>query len=761
MKTKKQNKKNTYKRKKNKKLINKSSKKNNKFTRKYIQKGGTWIQPLFYIYDDKFNFNNCPRTITYDPYINDFIDFQERTTLSLMSFTTVRNTEEEKKCINKYKYFNTYFLPYQEQKFYLQHITEYKSNNTPDNIAQLLILGYLNIFNYLFKIWKTNNINNLIRHIRSDAFIGNKNKVLSNPSNLSITKENLYKNTFDLISPTITEAIASGNDCSEYIDTTNTFKEHKHFLWSYFFYNLPNVDKIFINEYNKQKGNKLTQVLKDIYYDYVKIRTPEDLLNLFTNYKPHISTVSFISGNDNSISLLNYFYGNNINVEQYRKMMPQIKDKDNQNFYVNIMNTDDNILEMSEYFIPEITDCFLVVNKYQNITMNNDIMFFMYDLGFKFTFNAEKTVALLNRRSNENLYQKLESIYGDSFERPSSIILNNVPIIYNQSLARENFINCLYTILFSDAIIENKPIILAFLHKYNQNTIVNNQPSNSESILNIINNNSENLIDAINNTAINSLSLDDIILLLINLQKIEGDLNMYINKLLSFVNRYDIMRNAFSLYILGFKQQITVKYNEINTKFVYNGIFSKYCDNTNDWTQNTNTTSVIWNGNLILPQDIDKKQIYISIVNTFISENTDNMVQNYLVMSNDNNYDNTGAFVFNNDNNIVVSYMIFICELTAPHDDDNVRQLKLADIIQVNKIDENNVFTNNILIIWKNKSNDDNNTFIERNQSNKYLYKCLKENLLTPIFSIQSNDSSGGKNITKKIKNNITKKSKK
>ena len=163
---------------------------------------------------------------------------------------------------------------------------------------------------------------------------------------------------------------------------------------------------------------------------------------------------------------------------------------------------------------------------------------------------------------------------------------------------------------------------------------------------------------------------------------------------------------------------------------------------------------------MILPQDIDKKQIYISIVNTFISENTDNMVQNYLVMSNDNNYDNTGAFVFNNDNNIVVSYMIFICELTAPHDDDNVRQLKLADIIQVNKIDENNVFTNNILIIWKNKSNDDNNTFIQRNQSNKYLYKCLKENLLTPIFSIQS-DSSGGKNITKKIKNNITKKSKK
>ena len=35
-------------------------KKNTNKTRKFIQKGGEWIQPLFHIYDDnELNLNNC------------------------------------------------------------------------------------------------------------------------------------------------------------------------------------------------------------------------------------------------------------------------------------------------------------------------------------------------------------------------------------------------------------------------------------------------------------------------------------------------------------------------------------------------------------------------------------------------------------------------------------------------------------------------------------------------------------------------------
>ena len=67
MKTKRNKKIVTYKRKKNKKLNRQSLKHNNKFTRKIIQKGGEWIQPLFYIYgNDEISLDNC-RITDYNP----------------------------------------------------------------------------------------------------------------------------------------------------------------------------------------------------------------------------------------------------------------------------------------------------------------------------------------------------------------------------------------------------------------------------------------------------------------------------------------------------------------------------------------------------------------------------------------------------------------------------------------------------------------------------------------------------------------------
>ena len=756
MKTKRNKKFVTYKRKKNKKLINKSLKKNtNKnSTRKFIQKGGDWIQPLFYIYgENELNLNNCG-IINYNPTDDDYMDFQERNSSILKGIFSIRHTDEKRICINKYKYFNTYFLPFDKQIYYLNLIQQYKANNeSSDRILKTLLLGYLNVIRYFRKIWETTNIRTLETHIRSPQFqlyAGNNIQDILVDGDLNKTKQNLYNIAFSLLSPTLTEVFASGNDCC-FMNNSGRRIENKHFIWMYYFSNLSLMSKI-KNEALKLIDYKFTHEIRDAYYKYIML-TPEKLLNLFQNYKPYLSPIDFISNNNRCNSLIKFIYGNisEEQVETYRTIFPSVVDTNKEVFYSVMMNTRNlDILQTSDYFIPQILNPGLALNLYNNEINNvnnnntNNNILFSYDLEFSFQFDSDKTRNLIILQSSINeLNARINTIFGDSIERPAGLNINGNNFVFStdETIQKRNFRKLFRLVMFHD--IQNQEhlnIILVSLRKLRTDGVVNIPEQDLQEIANNLQG-QQNLIESIN--SINTqLSIFDIVKLLIILNILpnnninnEANNTIYINRLLDFVRNYNLSKMDFAQLLLSIKKPMPVRDNNgVQYKFSYGGVFSKYSDSTSiDWTRDT---SIQFSGtNLLeLPKSNNIKLKYISLVNAFVRNNTNGMIENYIdtMKSIDNNKkDSYGSFIYNNnENGVITSYMIYISKIC---DSDLV---KLADFFQVTKI-ENGILTSNCLIIWNNKKLAYNTQYVSELRQQIWSL-CFNEKFMEPIFSIQT-----------------------
>ena len=774
----------THKRKKNKKLIKNSLKKSKNVTRKIIQKGGEWIQPLFRIYDEsELNLDNCGM-INYDPSKDDYLDFQERNTNILKGMFSVRNTDEKTACINKYKYFNTYFLPFDRQLYYLNNIEQFKTSENVNSVSKILILGYLNVIRYFRKIWETTDFRTLETHIRSQQFqlyAGNNIQNILVNGDLNRSKQNLYNVAFSLLSPTITEAFASGNDCY-YMNNYGTRNENKHFIWLYYFSNLSLLSKI-KNEAMKLINYKFTREMKSSYYNYIEL-TPEKLLNLFQNYKPHISPIDFISNNQRCDSLIRFIYGNisQEQIELYRTLFSSIEDTNREKYYSVMMNTRKlDIIQTDQYFIPQILNSGMALNFYNND--NNEINnFFSYDLEFSFQFDAVKTSNLTKIQSSINeLNDRIQTIFGDSINRPAGLNINGnffvfpemLPIIKENmhipdnrlteeqlhertkeitrtdNIKERNFRKLFRLVMFYD--IQNEQqinVILVSLRKLSTRGVAINIPEEDfqSMVLNLRYNHSlseQNLTDGINSLNI-KLSIFDIVKLLIGLNILppnnnnnnnnEPNNNIYINRLLEFVRIYNLSKTDFAQKLLNVKTVIPVRDDDGQYKFSYGGVFSKYCDSTSiDWTRDN---SIQFSGThlLELPKSNNIKLKYIALVNAFVRNHTNGMIENYIdTMTNINNNtkDNYGSFIYNsNENGVITSYMIYISKIC----DSNL--VKLADFFQVTKI-ENGVLTSNCLIIWNNKKLAYNNQYVADLREQIWSL-CFNKQFLAPIFSIQT-----------------------
>jgi hypothetical protein len=212
--------------------------------------------------------------------------------------------------------------------------------------------------------------------------------------------------------------------------------------------------------------------------------------------------------------------------------------------------------------------------------------------------------------------------------------------------------------------------------------------------------------------------------------------NIYINRLVDFVRIYNLSKTDFAQKLLTVKTVIPVRDNTgVQYKFSYGGVFSKYCDSTSiDWTRDN---SIQFSGThlLELPKSNNIKLKYIALVNAFVRNHTNGMIENYIdTMTNINNNtkDNYGSFIYNNNtqNGVITSYMIYISKIC----DSNL--VKLADFFQVTKI-ENGVLTSNCLIIWNNKKLAYNNQYVADLREQIWSL-CFNQQFLEPIFSIQT-----------------------
>ena len=291
---------------------------------------------------------------------------------------------------------------------------------------------------------------------------------------------------------------------------------------------------------------------------------------------------------------------------------------------------------------------------------------------------------------------------------------------------------------------EHINIILVCLRKLKTRGVVINIPE--EEFQQITNNlqSSQNLIDSINSLNV-QLYIFDIVKLLIRINILpqndvnnEPNNNIYIKRLIDFVRIYNLSKTDFPQKLLSVKTVLPVRDNMgAQYKFSYGGVFSKYCDSTSiDWTRDN---SIQFSGThlLELPKSNNIKSKYIALVNAFVRNHTNGMIENYVdTMSNINNNikDNYGSFIYNNNNEtgVITSYMIYISKIC----DSNL--VKLADFFQVTKI-ENGILTSNCLIIWNNKKLEYNTEYVSELRDQIWSL-CFNQQFLAPIFSIQTAD---------------------
>ena len=747
MKTKRNKKFVTNKRNKNKKLIRQSLKhKNNKFTRKIIQKGGDWIQPLFYIYDNnEMNLDNC-EFIDYNPYNDDYLDFQERNTTVLKRMFTTRNTDETAICINKYKFFNTYFLPFDKQLYYLNIIQQFKTANVSvDRISKILLLGYLNVIRYFRKIWETTNIRTLETHIRSQQFqsyAGNNIQNILVDGDLNRTQQNLYNIAFSLLSPTITEALASGNDCY-FMNDYGLQVKNKNFIWMYYFSNLSLRSKI-KNEAMKIANYKFTHKMRDLYYEYVRIKNPEDLVNLFQNYKPYIYPINFENNYNISSKFVLDIYGR-MNSQRVRTNVDSFLTTYTleSNFYSIVMDTSRDTLNKitsSDMIITQITEVSLVTSNYNDVINNIEVdiidptnSLFKYDLVYGYEFTPEKSNELLRIQKTEkdSLENAIDIMWGDSFNRPAEFNINNNEIKFPfiplpgehisviEPRKQNNFISVILYVMFDDIQEQNKDFVK---NELTQIIDFNSNPHLDTKILNL--------------QLLNNL-----------LQKLKGlniitlDINDYIEKLTNFVRKFQLTRMPFSINLL--QSKILIGMTDTTKMVAYGGVFSKYCDNSNYCGDDTVKT-VIGNCNfLFLPRGKYTKKKYISIIDAFINQYTDGKVINYIRNNtnsvNNNTRDINDYFLY--DSNLRTCYSIFMHKMDHPDvegEDKISGKALIANIFYVVKIDGNNILKINNLIMWNNKNPENSSYYISLFTHSKKLYKCFNTQFFIPIFTSNS-----------------------
>jgi hypothetical protein len=747
MKTKRNTKNVTYKRNKNKKLIRQSLKhKNNKFTRKIIQKGGDWIQPLFYIYgNNEMNLDNC-RIIDYNPYKDDYLDFQERNTTLLKGMFTTRNTDETAICINKYKFFNTYFLPFDKQLYYLNIIQQFKTANVSvDRISKTLLLGYLNVIRYFRKIWETTDIRTLETHIRSQQFqlyAGNNAQNILVDGNLNRTKQNLYNIAFSLLSPTITEAFASGNDCY-FMNNIGFQIKNKNFIWMYYFSNLSLLSKI-KNETMKLANYKFTHEMRDSYYEYVRIKEPEDLLSLFQNYKPYIYPINFENNYDISSKFVLDIYGR-ANSQGIRTDVDSFLTTYTleSNFYSIVMDTSSDTLNKitsSDMIITQITEASLVTSNYKDVIDNlqvDDIdpthSLFKYDLVYGYEFTPEKSNELLRIQQTEkdSLENAIHIIWGDSFIRPSEFNINNneikfpfIPLPGEHISAIElkkqnNFISLFLYVMFDDIQEQDKDFIK---NELTQIIDFNSTQNRDTRILNL-------------------QLLNELLQKLKDLNIITLDINVYIEKLTNFVRKYQLTRMPFSINLL--QSKILMSMSNTTKMVAYGGVFSKYCDNSNYCGDFQVKLNIINCDALFLPRGKYTKKKYISIIDAFINQYTDGKVRNY-IRNNTNSVNNNTREIYDYfvyDSNLRTSYSIFTHKIdsTMVEIEDIISgKGRIANIFYVVKMDGNNILKINNLIMWNNKNPENSSYFISLFTHSKSLYRCFNTQFFIPIFTSNS-----------------------
>ena len=300
MKTKRNKKNVTNKRKKNKKLIRKSFKKlatkNKKFTRKFLQKGGvvgvydTIRHNIKDIRECIENLSNGP--IIYNPIKDDYLPTisaqKMKEGVKIMGKSLGFNPKPNLNCIDTIKYYNTAKLSFIELKNYLQFYNVYKNLFGKDESLKLFLLGYLYIFHELYN--RISNIQNLIQLFSSVNPILIESLVCKNPDS-NFFWVNYYN------AKTFSSVREKGQQIA---DTAKS--------------------KIRGVEFEEaHTASSLPFKIKTAYTDYITLKNPVNLVRIFEEYSPYYSPIEYLgltndSGSD--ISELNGFKFKIINLEK-------------------------------------------------------------------------------------------------------------------------------------------------------------------------------------------------------------------------------------------------------------------------------------------------------------------------------------------------------------------------------------------------------------------------------------------------------------
>ena len=359
MKTKRNKKNVTNKRKKNKKLINKSFKKyrnNNKnFSRKYRQKGG-----VVGVYD-KFKLNvkditgciNGTTQILYNPKTDDY-----DSKLSIKF-----NFNPNFNCIDTLKYYNTAKLSFTQLKSYLHFYKIYVENFGNEKTLTLCLLGYLFIFCYL-----------------------NNNKTTRDST--------IIERLFRSVNPFVLETFVTKNP-------------ENNFFWNYFYKYLTLGNVGIGNSFLRSQRSEIYATIYPRYISFITIKDPHQLVSIFSDYRPYCSPFKYI-GNSNN----NYFndnirlYTSDDLIEKYVgiQQVPNL-------FKINNLKNMDTLFNNYQ-FVRELSNIKLL----SDTDLKDNSINTKWDLVFDIIFNDDY-LDVIRSMYNTDLSEELSSFFRDAFLR--------------------------------------------------------------------------------------------------------------------------------------------------------------------------------------------------------------------------------------------------------------------------------------------------------------------------------------------------------
>jgi hypothetical protein len=405
MKTKRNKKFVTNKRKKNKKLIRQSLKhKNKKFTRKIIQKGGVGVY-------DKIRLNvqyitqcinmDTSSQISYNPKKDDY-----DSKLSIIKF----NSNPNSNCIDTLKYYNTAKLSFTQLKSYLDCYKIYLEKFGKEQTLTLWLLGYLFIFCYL-----------------------NNNKTTRD----STIIERLFRSVNPFVLETFVTQIPEVN-----------------FFWNYFdkYITLGNVG---IGDYFvRSQRRQIYDAIQPKYKDFITIKDPHQLVSIFSDYRPYCSPFKYIGNRSNN------FFNDNIELYDTAALISKpdaLLVHGNHLFIAHDFENFDTLFNNYQ-FIRKLSNIQLLTDT----AFNDNTINTKWDLIFDIDFNDDNYLDVIrlmyNNDLSEDLSENLSSFFRDAFLRTQEelYIKQNGTIYPTIVPDKDNFSSIYDFLLLLSGLIKNK-----------------------------------------------------------------------------------------------------------------------------------------------------------------------------------------------------------------------------------------------------------------------------------------------------------------